>query len=161
MGVSPAAVYRHYPHKEALLDAVCAAGFEIFASYLVRSLTADTPLGRLRAAGHQYLAFATDHPKAHRALFLGAGEGFTRSGTGPVDAPTFRFLVDRVTECQAARVLAKGDPLELSAMIWAHVHGLASLRTTGHFARFETDAGFAAFYEKAVDRFLAGLCAER
>jgi hypothetical protein len=94
-------------------------------------------------------------------LFLGAGEGFTRSETGPVDAPTFRFLVDRVNECQAAKVLAKGDPLELSAMIWAHVHGLASLRATGHFARFETDAAFTVFYEKAVDHFLSGLSAKR
>ena len=162
-GVSAAAVYRHYPGKEALLEAVCANGFQVFGSYLVRALCEPTPLERLRASSRMYLAFATEHPQAYRVIFLGAAEGFMphSSAPGQVDASTFQFLVDRVSECVQARVLAKGDALELATMIWAQVHGLASLRVTGHLSRSGTDDEFARFYARAVDRFLAGLAPSR
>ncbi len=163
VGVSAAAVYRHYPSKDALLEAVCAQGFQVFASYLVRALGKATPLERLRASSRMYLAFATEHPQAYRVIFLGASEGFMPSSPtlGHVDSSTFQFLVDRVSECVRAKVLAKGDPLDLATMIWAHVHGLASLRITGHFSRFGADEEFARFYTQAVDRFLAGLAPSR
>jgi AcrR family transcriptional regulator len=163
VGVSAAAVYRHYPSKEALLEAVCAQGFQVFGSYLVRALGEATPLERLRASSRMYLAFATEHPQAYRVIFLGAAEGFMPSSptTGHIDASTFQFLVDRVSECVKARVLAKGDALETATMIWAHVHGLSALRITGHFMRLGTDEEFARFYEQAVDRFLAGLAPAR
>lgn len=161
VGISAPAVYRHYESKEALLEAVCAQGFQIFSSYLVRALREGTPLERLRASGRMYLAFATDHPQAYSVLFLGAAKGFMPPGEGPVDAATFRFLVDRVSECQRAKVIAKGEPLEIATMIWAHVHGLVSLRIVGQLGRFETDEAFGLFFERAVDRFLAGLAPGR
>lgn len=157
VGVSAPAVYRHFDSKEALLSAVCAQGFQIFSSYLVRALREDTSLERLRASGRMYLAFATDHPQAYRVIFLGAAKGFLTTGEAPVDAATFRFLVDRVADCQRDKRLAKGDPQALASMIWAYVHGLASLRITGHFPGFDDDAAFAHFYADAVDRFLEGL----
>ncbi len=52
-GVSPAAVYRHFDDKEALLRDVCAAGFAIFSSYLLRALAARAPRERLTAAAEQ------------------------------------------------------------------------------------------------------------
>ena len=161
VGISAPAVYRHYESKEALLEAVCAQGFQLFSSYLVRALRVDTPLGRLRESGRLYLAFATEHPQAYSVIFLGAAKGFMPVGEGPVDAATFRFLVDRVSECQRAKVIAKGDALEMATMIWAHVHGLASLRITGHFSQFASDEAFAHFFDHAVDRFLAGLAPGR
>lgn len=157
VGVSAPAVYRHFESKEALLEAVCAQGFQIFSSYLVRALRKDSPIARLRESGRMYLAFATEHPQAYRVIFLGAAKGFLPTENAPVDSATFRFLVDRVSECQRDERIAKGDPLPIAMTIWAYVHGLASLRITGHLPGFETDAAFARFYEQAVDAFLDGL----
>jgi AcrR family transcriptional regulator len=158
-GVSAAAVYRHFDSKEALLRDVCAAGFHIFSSYLLRALAARTPRERMAASAEQYLRFAVENPRDYRFIFMGAAEDF--SALAPPDttesASTFHFLVDRVRECMQSRVLAKADPFTVAATIWAHVHGLVSLRLSGHFAGYGSDEEFARFYRAATAQLLAGL----
>lgn len=158
-GVTAAAVYRHFDDKEALLRDVCAAGFAIFSSYLLRALAARTPRERLGAAAEQYLLFAVENPRDYRFIFMGAAEDFAT--LAPADtsesASTFTFLVDRVRECMQAGVLQEDDAARVAANIWAHVHGLVSLRLSGHFARFGNDAEFARFYHAATTQLLAGL----
>jgi AcrR family transcriptional regulator len=157
-GVSAAAVYRHYDGKEALLRQVCAEGFRIFSSYLLRALSGASPRERMVLSSRQYLRFALEHPRDYRVLFMGAAEDF--AALAPVSsphetAPTFQFLVDRVSECMQARVIRTGDPTAMAALIWAYVHGLASLRLSGHLARAGSDEQFARFYDEAVERSLA------
>ena len=158
-GVSAAAVYRHFDSKEALLRDVCAAGFHIFSSYLLRALAARTPRERMAASAEQYLRFALENPRDYRFIFMGAAEDFAT--LAPQDttesASTFHFLVDRVRECMGSRVLAKADPFSVAATIWAHVHGLVSLRLSGHFAGYGSDEEFAKFYRAATAQLLAGL----
>jgi AcrR family transcriptional regulator len=158
-GVSPAAVYRHYRGREELLGAVCGAGFRIFASYLLPALSGRTPRDRLRASAAQYLRFALDHPRDYRFIFMGAAEDLAAVAPYRVadSEPTFQFLVDRVRECMLAGVLEGGDERATAAIIWAHVHGLASLRLSGQLADIGTDAAFARFYEHATDRLILGL----
>ena len=61
--VTAAAVYRHYEDKNALLGAVCAEGFRVFASYLMGALAKPKPLERMRETGAQYLRFALERPR--------------------------------------------------------------------------------------------------
>lgn len=158
-GVSAPAVYRHFDDKEALLRDVCATGFHIFSSYLMQALAARTPRDRMSASAEQYLRFALENPRDYRFIFMGASEDFAT--LAPADATesasTFHFLVDRVRECMQARVLAKADPFAVAANIWAHVHGLVSLRLSGHFAGYGSDEEFARFYRSATAQLLAGL----
>jgi AcrR family transcriptional regulator len=153
--VSAPAVYRHYANKEALLREVCAEGFRIFSSYLLRALTAKTARARMEASAEQYLRFALENPRDYRFIFM--GDTMRLAPAGQEHEPTFQFLVDRVRECIGARVLKKGDPDKLAMLIWSQVHGLASLRLSGHFARIGSDAEFARFYRNATDQLLAGL----
>jgi AcrR family transcriptional regulator len=160
VGVSAAAVYRHYDGKEALLRAVCAAGFRIFSSYLLRALSAATPRDRLVLCAEQYLRFGLEHPRDYRVIFMGGAEEFaavTASNKLVAAEPTFQFLIDRVRECMHARVLREGDPQATATIVWAHVHGLVSLRLSGHLARVGTDAEFARFYEQSIVRLIAAL----
>jgi AcrR family transcriptional regulator len=135
VGLSPAAVYRHFADKETLLRAVCLKGFETFRTYLMQALGAKTPRARLDAAAEGYLRFALENPLDYRVIFTG-------SVLEPIGDPgeTFQFLVDRVRECMEARVLAKGDPVLIATSIWAHVHGLCSLRLSGHLPRASSRA---------------------
>src|SRR5436309_821555 len=63
VGVTPTALYRHFEHKDALLNTVIDAGFETFASYLYRSLQGQTPTERLERSGAAYLSFALEQPE--------------------------------------------------------------------------------------------------
>ncbi len=158
--VSAAAVYRHYEGKEALLREVCGEGFRIFASYLLRALEAPTPRARMERSAEEYLRFAMEQPRHYRFIFMGAGEDtavLAPSRQGRDHEPTFQFLVDRVHECVAARVLRKGDAQEMAALIWAHVHGLVSLRLSGHLARIGNDAAFERFYKASAERTIDAL----
>jgi AcrR family transcriptional regulator len=158
VGVSAPAVYRHYRSKEALLGEVCAAGFRQFGSYLLRSLSEPTPRARLVRSGELYYRFALENPRDYRVIFMGDAESLTgeKVARRNPDA-TFQFLLDRVRECMKARVLKKGDEAEVAAIIWAHVHGLVSLRLTGHLRPVGDDDAFARFYAHSVERLLAGL----
>lgn len=159
-GISPAAVYRHFKNKEALLRAVCAEGFRIFSSYLVRGLAAATARERLEASADQYLRFALEHPRDYRVMFMGASEemGGAPLHSGELERePTFQFLVDRVRECMQEKLIARGDAAETAAIIWAHVHGLVSLRLSGNLARVGDDARFRTFYRHATARLIGGL----
>jgi AcrR family transcriptional regulator len=160
VGVSAPAVYRHFDSKEALLREVCTAGFRVFSSYLLRALSEATPRARLGASAMQYLRFGLENPRDYRVLFMGAAEDFaslTKAGKDLDGESTYQFLVDRVTECMKGKHLRKGDPEEVAAIIWSHVHGLVSLRLSGHFARVGDDAAFARFYADAVEHLLTGL----
>jgi AcrR family transcriptional regulator len=159
-GVSATAVYRHFDNKEALLSEVCAAGFRIFSSYLLQSLAARTPRERMTALSRQYLAFAVENPRDYRFIFMGAAEDFESLAPPPEStegSSTFHFLVDRVRECMQARVLKKGDPETVATRIWAFVHGLVSLRLSGHFIHHGNDEEFARFYTTSTALFLEGM----
>lgn len=159
-GVSAAAVYRHYDGKEALFGQVCAAGLQVFYGYLVRALAEPTPRARLAASARQYLHFALENQRDYRVLFMGAAQDGAAPRPKPAakaPEPTFQFLVDRVRECMQEGVLGEGDPVQVAAVIWAFVHGLVSLRLSGHLDPAGDDAEFARFYERATERLVAGL----
>jgi AcrR family transcriptional regulator len=159
VGISAPAVYRHFDSKEALLGAVCEEGFRTFSSYLLRALTAETPLERLRSTGDYYLRFALDNAHDYRVIFMTdvtVLAGPEKKLTPRETSPTFQFLVDRVRECIVSRDLAKSDPTDMAATIWAHVHGLASLRLSGHLGSVGDDEAFAAFFRRSTDHLLAG-----
>jgi AcrR family transcriptional regulator len=156
--LSAAAVYRHFDDKDALLAAVCAEGFRIFASYLMQSLAEVDPRKRLRAAGERYLRFALENPRDYRVIFMNDAETVhLGKPERRAQSPTFRFLVDRVGECMRAKVFRRGDAEEIAITIWAYVHGFASLRLSGQFAALGDDAAFEAFYARAIDRMIDGL----
>lgn len=150
------AVYRHFDGKEALLTAVCEEGFRAFGSYLMAALKARTPRARLLATGDQYLRFALERPRDYRVIFMSEVPEGTKMEADSLP-PTFAFLVDRVRECMDSGDLRAGQAMEMAVTIWAHVHGLASLRISGHFQNVGDDAAFEAIYTRSVTALLEGL----
>jgi AcrR family transcriptional regulator len=154
--LTAAAVYRHFDGKEALLGAVCEEGFRAFASYLMAALRAKTPRARLDECGEQYLRFALERPRDYRVIFMSEVPEGPRMKPD-VQPPAFAFLVDRVRECVDAGALRAGDPTELAVTIWAHVHGLVSLRLAGHFQTLGGDDEFSRIYSRSVAALVDGL----
>ena len=166
VGVSAAAVYRHFEGKEALIFAACTQGFEVFSGYLVRSLTAPTPLERALASCDQYRAFGLENPLDYRFIFMSPAEQVhvqAEDERAPEDDPalpqnsTFQFLVDRIRECMDAGVIAHADTRQTAVLVWAHLHGLVSLRLAGLLEAVGDDQAFTEMYRHSVARLFRAL----
>jgi AcrR family transcriptional regulator len=159
-GVSAPAVYRHFEDKEALFSGVCNMALEIFYGYLVKALAGKTPRARLDICSQQYLRFGIENPRDYRLIFMGDREEYQELVEKKIvvedRGPTFQFLMDRVRECMDAKIMKEADVEETAATIWAHVHGLVSLRLAGQLGNL-TDAKFAKFYVQSTDKLVAGL----
>ena len=118
--VSPAAPYRHFRNREALLAAVAARGFERLAAAL--SGVRDAPEGdRLRVMGRAYLDFALAHRNLFRLMFS--------SEISKDDHADLRTASQQAMEALQSAMRSKGveSAREAAVGAWALVHGLAQL----------------------------------
>ena len=69
-GVSPAAPYRHFVDRRALLSTLAAEGFTELAAVYRKAIGAGkTPRTRLAVSGRAYLAFAAERPQLFWLMF--------------------------------------------------------------------------------------------
>lgn len=159
-GVSPAAPYRHFRDRDALLANVARRGFEAFTQALTRAWNEGRPnpqeaFNRLGAA---YLAFASEEPAYFSAMF--------ESGIPLSDYPEVRAEGDRAfsvlrTACEAIiGTLPKNrrpPPLMMALHIWSLSHGIAALFARGDRARRPIPMRPEELLEAAVLIYLDGL----
>lgn len=130
LGVSPAAVYRHFPDREAVLRAVAAAGFQrladAFDSAAPMAEAGSDParaIARFEALGAAYAGFARDHYGLWRLMFGPLGQGVMPPG----GRSAFDWLVRVLEDLATLGVIARADaPARMLA--WAAIHGLSDLR---------------------------------
>jgi AcrR family transcriptional regulator len=95
VGVSPAALYRHFRGREALVAEVADRGFAQLAERLRRALRGSgTPLERFTRLGEAYLAFAEEEPGYYAAMFSARPD--TTAG-GRTEGNAFALLVDALS----------------------------------------------------------------
>lgn len=153
VGVSHAAPRRHFPDRQALLDALAVAGFVRLDAQLRAAIAgAGADFGsRLGAAVTAYLRFATEDAALLELMFTGKH----RPGAEQVveaAAPAFTALHDLILEGQAAGELAPGEPDEVGIVLFATIHGIATLRN-GDLVRQELLENLA---DRAVEQFVRG-----
>jgi AcrR family transcriptional regulator len=74
VGVTPAALYRHFSGRDALVGEVAERGFAQLAQRLRRAMQGSgTPLERFTRMGEAYLAFAEEEPGFYAAMFAPRG----------------------------------------------------------------------------------------
>lgn len=131
VGVSPAAVYRHYPSKEALLTALAIDGFRRLTEAQMEPISGKivTPV-RFADMGRAYVRFAVKHPSLFRLMF-----------SDQVDATrdaALMFAVEQLTGNIEDAVARLAGPRFSSAMrrkaalrAWSLMHGLSMLLIDG------------------------------
>ena len=134
LGVSPAAPYRHFADKDALLAAVAQEGFERLSVELEAAAEAhpDAPLRQLTDTGWAYVRFALAQPQYFQVMF-------GRAATPPSKYPqlltagqsAFGILQRVIDGGQRAGQVGAGDPHALAVAAWTQVHGLATLLLEG------------------------------
>ncbi|MET0333080.1 MAG: TetR/AcrR family transcriptional regulator [Rhizobacter sp.] len=122
VGVTPAATYRHFSDKDALLTALAVRGFEAFAEAMREAAQgAKEPFAEMGVA---YVRFAVTHPGMFRLMFGPAVADRSRS-------PELLAVIARSTQlfsqgAHARTDVKPGDPMD-SLRSWATMHGLATL----------------------------------
>lgn len=126
VGVSPAAPYRHFDSRAALLEALAVIGFQRFSAAM-ESVPQSNPDNLLEAMGKTYVLFALDNANLFRLMFSPQLKRDGRPGLKMAADAAFDTL-RRVTggDSKAGRIAA------LAA--WARVHGLAVLLLDGQIA---------------------------
>ncbi len=130
-GVSPAAPYRHFRDRNALVAEIARQGFERFADQLDRAWNQGRPdpVRAIEACGRAYLAFARQEPAAYAAMFE---PGFPIEDDAALLAASERaFGVIRTAAeaaCATHRTGGMRPPALMVALhLWALAHGIASL----------------------------------
>lgn len=128
-GVSPAAPYRHFADREALIAEIARRGFAAFETALAEAWDggAPDPLAAFVRVGRAYLAFARREPAAYAAMF-GEETGAPSPELEAAGARAFAVLV-RGAEALCARVPGpRRPPVTMVALhVWALAHGIAAL----------------------------------
>lgn len=129
-GVTPAAVYRHFDGREALIAEAAQQGYEIFADLMEFAYQSGQPsaLKAFEATGRAYLAFARKYPGHYIAMF--------ESGISVNRTPELAHVANRANAVleKAATDLSQHIPEDkrppasmFSAHIWAMSHGVVEL----------------------------------
>ncbi len=159
-GVSPAAPYRHFRDRDALIADVARQGFRAFADALERAWDRGRPAPRaaFERLGAAYLAFARNEPAYFSAMF--------ESGLAAADYPELRTEGDRAfgvlreaCEAVAATLPAKRrpPPLMMALHVWSLSHGIAALFARGDRARRPIPMPPEDLLEAAILIYLDGL----
>jgi len=127
-GVSPAAPYRHFKDRNALLAQVAKDGFTEFGHRMSAGMR-NNPRRTFEHMGSAYLAFAREEPGFYQAMFSSPEGVGAKAGRKNFD--TLRAAI--------ANVLGKGrtkaETRLLALQIWAFTHGIVSLAATGQLRR--------------------------
>lgn len=159
-GVSPAAPYRHYRDRDALMADVARRGFEQFEEAL-RSTWNDgkpDPKKAFIELGRAYLAFARDEPAYYTAMF--------EAGLPPDFDPELSRAGDRAfavlrsaAEAITADMPERNRPpaMMMALHIWSLSHGIAALFGRGDSARRALPMAPDDLLEAGVRVYLKGL----
>lgn len=157
VGLSPMAIYRHFPNRDALLKRISDDCFSQIARHWDAHRAGSDPIARLLSTQRIYLDYALAHPHLFDHAFSVRRDDARRF---PEDfrarlSPTVNVVHDVVVDAQQQGLLHAGDPWDIAMTLWAHAHGLVSLYRAGRFSYDEHE--FRVFYDASIGKLLDGL----
>ena len=137
VGVSHVALYRHFPDKAALLNAVAGKGFELLTQSLRDAAQGfdHDPAQQLARQGAAYVTMAVRYPGHFAAMFN--RQTNTAGQTHELQAVAegaYEVLVETVARRLHATDSTNPDVQTEAVRCWALVHGLACLQLSGNLA---------------------------
>lgn len=156
VGVSQAAPYSHFKDKQALLLAVCVAGYKRFSERMRTEAGTSTGPAYIAGLGRGYIYFALENPALFQMMFDGELQDLPE---GALSDPNFG---------EGYRMLDRGlaqfpipyfeDEALSGAISWGVVHGLAQLLLSGRMkpAQHGYD-DLNEFVRSTMDKFVGGV----
>jgi AcrR family transcriptional regulator len=155
VGVSHGAPRRHFPDKQALLDALAEDGFERLGHRVQQSIegAGDSFDERFAAFARAYVGFATHHAALLELMFAGKHRPGAAESLREAADRAFAMPIALVLDAQASGDVVAGDPERVATIAFAALHGLATLVNAGMLEGDSLDDLLA----DGVDRLLVGL----
>ncbi len=151
VGVSSTALYVYFKDKDALIAAVCDEVLEPLTqaamSVQAEVAKAQTPQDvemLLRQFAEGYVRFGLANPMVYFRIFMSQKQIAWNHRTGIIEGTEqyfvrfnlFGFAVDVIRRGQDLKLFKAGDPVLLTEVSWAALHGLISIRVTDPNAPF-------------------------
>lgn len=157
VGITPMAIYRHYPDRASLLNAIADEGFQELAARVQALQLRGGVEHRLMQVSAVFLDAALEFPNLYHLMFLVPREGARvypkdfKAGRSPTFNPTVKIL----EEAMRAGELRSDDPVEIAFELSALSHGLFVLYFGGRVA--QTEKQFRVVFQRSFRRYLNGL----
>jgi AcrR family transcriptional regulator len=157
VGITPMAVYRHYPNRAGLLNALADAGFDELAARLAEVRGAGDIGKRLAKILNIYLEHALQNPRLFELMFLTQREGARRY---PQDfkagrSPTANPMIELIQEGMKIGYFREDEAWEIVFEMGALLQGLVMLYLGGRMA--VSPARFRAFCHRSFWRYIHGI----
>ncbi len=153
VGVSHGAPRRHFPDRQALLEALAEAGFARLGAELRSAVdgAGEDFESRLQATAAAYVRFATRDAALLELMF--AGKHREESGTLHEAADrAFSVMLELIRQGQADGALEAGEPERIGRVLFATIHGIAALVSGGMLDPEQVDE----LVPDAITHFLRG-----
>ncbi|MEO6089759.1 MAG: TetR/AcrR family transcriptional regulator [Umezawaea sp.] len=141
VGVTPMAIYKHYPSRQALLTTVADEAFrEIGSTWEKHAPDGDLKV-RIQGMLTNFLDFALGKPNLYAFLLTDRREHARRFPDDFTDgrSPTFSPIFDVVQQCMRDGILRVDDPVEVTLALTASTQGLVQLYLGGRIGLPEAE----------------------
>ncbi|HTY85193.1 MAG TPA: TetR/AcrR family transcriptional regulator [Silvibacterium sp.] len=157
VGITPMAIYHHFPTREALLDAVVESEFEQLVGFFSRSNGKRSFEAAMTHIMDGYINYALAHPRIFDYVFSAPRPGARRfpDEFRARQSPTLNLVFDIVSSWIKVGKLKRDDAWEISMELWAHAHGYLALWRGGRFHLSEEE--FRKLVHRSLRRLLYGL----
>lgn len=160
VGITPMAIYHHFPNREALLNTITDREFAKLLSHIRAHPLNGTLENRIAAVMEGYVDYAFKQPRVFDYVFSRVRDDARKF---PQDfrarrSPTLNPIADMLAAEMEKGLLKNDDVWEVAFALWAHVHGYIMLYRAGRIDLSEKE--FRKLLHRSLRRFLYGLKSE-
>lgn len=161
VGITPMAIYHHFPDRQALLTFITDREFEKLADHMRAKMRAmprnATHITRVARVNDFYIDYGLAHPRVFDYVFSRHRDDARRY---PDDfragrSPTINLVAETISDAMQAGAIRKDDKWEIAMDLWAMVHGYVALYHAGRFSLDEVD--FRNLFRRSYKRYIDGL----
>lgn len=157
VGVTPMAIYHHFPNREFLLRSVVDQEFGKLLRLIQNTRSSGSFERDIVHIMDSYIDYAFQRPYIFDYVFSKPRRDARRF---PGDfrarrSPTLNPIADAVTKWIAEGKLKKDDEWEIALELWAHAHGYLTLYRAGRFSLSRSE--FKKLVQRSLKRLLNGL----
>jgi len=160
-GVSATSIYLHFQNKDELLLALIESSIAKLSSALEKNLTdSDDSITKLEKMARSFVDFALENPQEYEIIYMVRPEEMPKFPKEKFQQirKIYELLADIISEGKRKGALNVDDPLMSSYMIWAQLHGVASVIIS---RRLDTRIPDEEFVSQAVDHIIQGFISQK